>query len=56
VLPNPLNSLPPGDYIKYMPKLTREENITAEEHHAAFYSYACNLNIEHKDVWMRVFV
>jgi hypothetical protein len=44
------------DYLKYMPKFTGEEDITAEEHHATFYSYADNLNIEHEDVWMRVFV
>jgi hypothetical protein len=56
VLPQPMNSLPVGDYLKYMPKFTGEEDITAEEHLAAFYSYADNLNIENEDVWMRVFV
>jgi ribonuclease HI len=56
VLPQPMNALPTGDYLKYMPKFTGEEDITAEEHLAAFYSYADNLNIENEDVWMRVFV
>jgi hypothetical protein len=56
VLPQPMNALPVGDYLKYMPKFTGEEDITAEEHLAAFYSYADNLNIENEDVWMRVFV
>jgi hypothetical protein len=56
VLPQPMNSLPVGDYLKYMPKFTGEEDITAEEHLVAFYSYADNLNIENEDVWMRVFV
>jgi hypothetical protein len=56
VLPQPLNSLPTGDYLKYMPKFTGEEDITAEENLASFYSYADNLNIENEDVWMRVFV
>jgi hypothetical protein len=51
-----MNSLPVGDYLKYMPKFTREEDITAEEHLASFYSYVDNLNIENEDVWMRVFV
>jgi ribonuclease HI len=55
VLPHPMNPLPAGDYLKYMPKFTREGDITAEEHLAAFYSYADNLNIENEDVWMRVF-
>ena len=55
VLPQPMNTLPAGDYLKYMPKFTGEEDITAEEHLFAFYSYANNLNIENEDVWMRVF-
>jgi hypothetical protein len=56
VLPQPVNALPPGDYLKYMPKFTGEEDITTEEHLVAFYSYADNQNIENEDVWMRVFV
>ena len=56
ILPQPMHPLPAGDYLKYMSKFTGEEDITAEEHLAAFYSYADNLNIEHEDVWMRVFV
>jgi hypothetical protein len=56
ILPQPLNPLPAGDYLKYMPKFSGEGDMTAEEHLAAFYSYADNLNIENEDVWMRVFV
>jgi hypothetical protein len=56
ILPQPMNPLPVGDYLKYMPKFTGEEDITIEEHLVAFYSYADNLNIENEDVWMRVFV
>jgi uncharacterized small protein (DUF1192 family) len=56
ILPQPLNPLPAGDYLKYMPKFSGEGEVTAEEHLAAFYSYADNLNIENEDVWMRVFV
>jgi hypothetical protein len=51
-----MNPLPAGDYLKYMPKFTGEGDVTAEEHLAAFNSYADNLNIENEDVWMRVFV
>jgi hypothetical protein len=51
-----MNALPAGYYLKYMPKFTREEDITTEEHIYAFYSYVDNLNIENEDVWMRVFV
>jgi hypothetical protein len=56
VLPRLMNALPARDYLKYMPKFTREEDITDEEHLIAFYSYEDNLNIENEDVWMRVFV
>jgi hypothetical protein len=56
VLPQLMNAFPPGDYLKYMPKFTREEDITVEEHLVAFYSYADNQNIENEDVWMRVFI
>jgi hypothetical protein len=56
ILPHPVNPLPAGDYLKYMPKFTGEGDITVEEHLAAFYSYAYNMNIENEDVWMRVFI
>ena len=51
-----MNALLVGDYLKYMPKFTGEEDITIEEHLVSFYNYADNLNIENEDVWMRVFV
>jgi hypothetical protein len=51
-----VNALPPRDYLKYMPKFMGEEDITVEEHLAAFYSYADNQNIENEDAWMRVFI
>jgi hypothetical protein len=50
ILPQPLNDLPARDYLKYMPKFTGEEDITAEEHLVAFYSYADNMNIKNEDV------
>jgi hypothetical protein len=56
VLPQPMNVLPSGDYLKYMPNFTGEEDITVEEHLATFYSYADNLNIENEYVWIRVFI
>jgi hypothetical protein len=55
ILPQPMNVLPSIDYLKYIPKFTGEEDIIVEEHLAAFYSYADNLNIENEDVWMRIF-
>ena len=48
--------MPIGDYLKYMPKFTREGDFLAEEHLESFYSYAENINIEQEDVWTRVFL
>jgi hypothetical protein len=40
-----------------LPKFTGEgTGLTVEEHLADFYSYANNQNIEHEDVWTRLFV
>jgi hypothetical protein len=50
VLPQPMNSLPARDYLKYMPNFTRKENINDEEHLATFYNYVNNVNIENEDV------
>ena len=55
VLPHPMNALSTGDYLKYMPKFSGEGEVIAEEHLADFYAYAENMNVEHEDVWMRVF-
>jgi hypothetical protein len=56
VLPQPLNNLPPEGYLKQLPKFTGEGDITAEEHLAAFYTFADDNVIMHTDVWMRIFV
>jgi hypothetical protein len=56
ILPQPLNALPTGGYLKQLPKFTGEGDITAEEHLATFYSYADNYVIVDEDVWMRIFV
>jgi len=56
VLLVPLNPMPIGEYKKYMPKFTKTEGVTTEEHLEVFYSYADNLDISENDVWMRVFV
>jgi hypothetical protein len=56
VLPQPMNALLVGDYLKCMPKFTGEEDIITKEHLSTFYSYADNLNTENEDVWMRAFV
>ena len=56
VLPRPMNALLAGDYLKYTPKFSGEGEVTSVEHLADFYTYADNLNIEHEDIWMIVFV
>jgi hypothetical protein len=49
-LPQPLNSLLVGYYLKYMPNFIGEEDITTKEQLSYFYNYADNLNIENEDV------
>jgi hypothetical protein len=56
ILPQPMNALSSGYYLKYMPNFIGEEDVTTEECLSSFYSYENNLNIENEDVWMRVFV
>jgi ribonuclease HI len=56
VLPQLLNALPPDGYLKQLPKFTGEGDIAAEEHLAAFYTFADDNVIMHADVWMRIFV
>ena len=56
VFPNPLAAIPTRDYLKYMPNFTGEGDFTTEEQLGDFYSYAENINIEHEDVWTKVFV
>ena len=56
VLPVPLHDFPQGYYLKYLSKFTGEREVTAEEHLSSFYSYVDNQNIEHNDVWTKLFV
>jgi hypothetical protein len=56
ILPQLLNTLSIGGYLKHLPKFKREADITAEEHLASFYSYDDNYIIVNEDVWMRIFV
>jgi hypothetical protein len=56
VLPQPLNALPAGGYLKQFPMFMGKGDITVEEHLVAFYSYANNYVIVNEDVWMRILV
>jgi hypothetical protein len=55
-LPQVLYAFPPNDYMKYFPRFNGEGGVTVEEHLNSFYSFADNFNVEHADVWMRLFV
>jgi hypothetical protein len=55
MLPQPLNNLPIEGYLKQLPKFTGEEDIAAEEHLVAFYTFMDDNVIMHTDVWMRIF-
>jgi hypothetical protein len=56
ILPQVLYAFPPNDYMKYLPRFNGEGEVTVEEHLNYFYSFADNFNVEHADVWMRLFV
>jgi hypothetical protein len=42
--------------MKYFPRFNGEGEVIVEEHLKSFYSFADNLNVEHADVSMRLFV
>jgi hypothetical protein len=56
ILPQVLFSFPPNDYMRYLPRFNGDGAVTAEEHLSSFYSFADNFNVEHANVWMRLFM
>jgi hypothetical protein len=56
VLPQVMYAFPPNDYMRYLPRFNGDGSVSAEEHLSSFYSFADNFNVEHVDVWMRLFV
>jgi hypothetical protein len=56
ILPQVMYAFPPNDYMKYFPGFNGEGGVTIEENLSSFYSFAYNFNVEHADVWMRLFV
>ena len=46
----------PQEYLKLLPRFTREDEINAEKHLPVFCNFAENMNVEHLDVVMRLFV
>jgi hypothetical protein len=56
ILPQVMFSFPPNDYMRYLPRFNGDGEVTVEEHLSSFYSFADNFNVEHADVWMRLFV
>jgi hypothetical protein len=56
ILPKVMFSFPPNDYMRYFPIFNGDGGVIAEENLSSFYSFADNFNVEHADVWMRLFV
>ena len=46
----------PQDYLKLFPRFTGEADISTQRNIEIFYAFVENLNIEHVDVVMRLFV
>jgi hypothetical protein len=55
VLPPVLHDLP-ENYMKNLPKFTREGDLTAIEHITFFYQFVDILGIEHEDVYSSILV
>lgn len=43
-------------YLKYLPRYNGETRRNAKDHLFAFLDFADNMNIEHEDVYVRLFV
>jgi hypothetical protein len=56
ILPQVMYAFPPNDYMRYLPRFNGDGSVAAKEHLSLFYSFADNFNVEHVDVWMRLFV
>jgi hypothetical protein len=56
VLPQVMYVFPPNDYMRYLPRFNGDGSITVEENLSLFYSFADNFNVEHFDMWMRLFL
>jgi hypothetical protein len=56
ILPQVMFAFPPNDYMRYLPRFNGDGAVTVEEHLSSFYSFADNFNVEHVDVWMRLFM
>ena len=46
----------PQEYFIFLPHFTREDDVIAKNHLPLFSTFAENLNVEHLDVVMRLFV
>ena len=54
-LPQPMNAMP-QEYLKLLSRFIGEDEVIAEQHLPLFCTFAENLNVEHLDVMMRLFV
>ena len=55
-LPRNLHDLPDNHYLKIIPKFNGEGAVKAEDHVTAYVDFADNLDIDHEDVYTRIFV
>lgn len=46
----------PYEYLKHLPRFNEETGPSVEDHLATFLDFANNMNIEHEDVYTRLFV
>ena len=54
-LPQVLNDMP-QDYLKLLPRFTGEDSTSTQRHIENFRAFAKNVNVEHLDVVLRLFI
>jgi len=54
-LPQQLNPMP-REYLKKFPQFSEEDEQRTEKHIAVFCNFVENINVEHLDVFLRLFV
>ena len=52
-LVQPMNVVP-QEYLKLLPRFTREDEVTTEQHLPLFCTFDENLNVKHLDVVMKL--
>jgi hypothetical protein len=56
ILPRVMFTFAQNYYMRYLSRFNGDGGVIVEDHLSSFYIFADNFNVEHPDVWMRLFV